>query len=68
MKILYVAPRYHTNQIPVVEGWLKNGHQVVFVSQVTNDSEDHSALTPIVLGYSGLFLFFFDNNIPVNSS
>lgn len=60
MKILYVAPRYHTNQIPVMEGWLKNGHQVVFVSQVTNDSEDHSALTPIVLGYSGLFLFFFD--------
>lgn len=65
MKILYVAPRYHTNQIPVVEGWIKNGHQVIFVSQVTNDREDHNVLQPIVLGYSGLFLFLLniDNKI-----
>lgn len=59
MKILYVAPRYHTNQIPIMEGWLRNGDQVGFVSQMTNEREDHTALQPIVLGYSVLFAWFF---------
>lgn len=59
MKLLYIAPRYHTNQIPIIEGWLENGDQVVFVSQMTNDREDHTALQPIVLGYSALFTCFF---------
>ena len=56
MKVLYIAPRYHTNQVPVVEGWLKNGHEVMFVSQVTNSGENHQALEPIVLGYSRVYL------------
>lgn len=42
-----------------MEGWLGNGDQVVFVSQMTNDREDHTALQPIVLGYSSLFMCFF---------
>lgn len=59
MRIMYVAPRYHTNQIPIMEGWLKNGTQVMFISQITNEREDHTALRPIILGYSKLFLAFF---------
>ncbi len=54
MKVLYVAPRYHTNQIPVMKGWLENGHQVMFISQFAGTSEDYTILHPIVLGYSVL--------------
>lgn len=55
MRVLYVAPRYHTNQIPVVKGWLKNGHEVRFISQFAGTPEDYSVLQPVVLGYSKLF-------------
>lgn len=51
MRVLYVAPRYHTNQIPVVKGWLENGHQVMFISQFRSTPEDYSVLEPVVLGY-----------------
>lgn len=59
MRVLYVAPRYHTNQIPIMKGWIENGHEVMFVSQVTNASENHDILNPVVLGYSRLFRIFF---------
>jgi len=52
MRVLYVAPRYHTNQIPVMKGWLKNGHQVMFISQFKSTPEDYHILKPIILGYS----------------
>lgn len=55
MNIIYVAPRYHTNQVPVVEGWLKNGDNVMFLCQYRMQSEDYTALQPVVLGYSKLF-------------
>lgn len=55
MRVLYVAPRFHTNQIPIVRGWLRNGHQVMFISQFAGKSEDYADLKPIVLGYSKLF-------------
>jgi len=56
MKILYVASRFHTNQVPIVEGWKRNNVDVVFVTQ-HNDfgREDHSVLKPKVVGYSGVF-------------
>lgn len=31
MNILYVAPRYHTNQVPVMRGWNKVGASVKFL-------------------------------------
>ncbi len=52
MRVLYIAPRYHSNQIPVMAGWLKAGHEVCFISQVSNSSENYTVLKPIVLGYS----------------
>ena len=55
MNIIYVAPRYHTNQVPVVEGWLKSGDNVMFLCQYRMQSEDYTALQPVVLGYSTLF-------------
>jgi len=52
MRVLYVAPRYHTNQIPIMKGWIENGHQVMFISQFQAAVEDYSILEPIILGYS----------------
>ena len=56
MNILYVAPRYHTNQVPIVQGWLKENHQVLFISQFKSISENYSLLEPVCLGYSKLFI------------
>lgn len=60
MNVLYVAPRYHTNQVPIMRGWLKNGHNVMFISQLLGTGEDHRDIEPIILGYSKLFDFIFN--------
>lgn len=58
MRVLYVAPRFHTNQVPVVRGWLHGGHQVMFISQFAGKNEDYADLQPVVMGYSALFNAF----------
>ena len=58
MRVLYVAPRYHTNQIPVMKGWQAGGHEVVFISQFAGTPEDYTVLKPIILGYSRIFECF----------
>lgn len=58
MKIIYVAPMFHTNQVPVIKGWLEHGHQAAFVCQYKGKTEDHSYCTPYIMGYSGLFKLF----------
>lgn len=58
MKITYVAPMFHTNQAPIVKGWLEDGHQVSFICQYMGKTENHSYCTPYVMGYSGLFKIF----------
>lgn len=55
MKFLYVAPRYHTNQMDIMKGLTKNGHEVLFISHYAAIIEDYSCVTPIVLGYSRLY-------------
>ncbi len=59
MRVLYIAPRYHTNQVPIMKGWIREGHQVMFISQLIGDGEDHRDLKPIALGYSPVYNFFF---------
>ena len=56
MRVLYVAPRFHTNQIPIMEGWKEHGDAVCFIAHHAGQNEDYSAVRPIVLGYSGWFL------------
>lgn len=41
MKILYIAPRYHTNQVPVMHGWKADGKEVVFWAQFCGVTEVH---------------------------
>lgn len=55
MKFLYVAPRYHTNQMDIMKGLTENGHEVSFISHYAAIIEDYSCVTPIVLGYSRLY-------------
>lgn len=55
MRVLYVAPRYHTNQVSIMKGWLEHGHKVCFLSQFKGTSEDYTVLQPVILGYSVLF-------------
>lgn len=55
MKIMYMAPRYHTNQVFIMKGWIDKGHQVNFISQYVGGIEDYQWIKPTVIGYS---LFF----------
>ena len=55
MKFLYVAPRYHTNQMDIMKGLTEHGHEVCFISHYAAIIEDYSHVEPIVLGYSPLY-------------
>lgn len=55
MRFLYVAPRYHTNQIPIMKGLKERGHTVCFLSHYAGRVEDYSCLTPEIVGYSKIF-------------
>lgn len=55
MRFLYVAPRYHTNQAPVMKYLVQNGHEVCFLSHYRGRIEDYSAVRPVILGYAKLF-------------
>lgn len=48
MKIMYVAPRFHTNQAPIVKYLLTEGHEVQFVVQRKELIEDLDSINPIV--------------------
>lgn len=41
VRIMYVAPRYHTNQVPVMHGWHEMGIAVKFLAQFEGVSEVH---------------------------
>ena len=55
MRVMYVAPRFHTNQSAVVKGWIERGDAVSFISHYKAIIEDYSYIEPIVLGYSPLY-------------
>ena len=40
-RILYIAPRYHTNQVPIMKGWHGKGVTVYFIAQFEGISEIH---------------------------
>ena len=49
MKILFTAPRFHTNQVPIVKGLVEKGHQVRFFVAFEGAIEDHTYCQPLVL-------------------
>ena len=52
MKVLYICPRYHTNQIPVVKGWQERGDEVAFLVRARGPIEDYSELEPVMAEYA----------------
>lgn len=49
MKILFVAPRYHTNQEPIVRTLLGRGHRVLFHVATVGPIENHELLNPVIV-------------------
>jgi len=56
MNFLYIAPRFHTNQIPIMKGLKENGFSVSFFSHYAGNIEDYSYVQPEIIGYSPFFL------------
>lgn len=52
MKFLYVAPRFHPNQYPILEGLINKGHQVYFLASKIGDTEKHGEVSVKVLSPS----------------
>ena len=61
MKIAFIAPRYHTNQISLVKYLIKSKNKVSFYVTRIGKSEDHSSLKPkiIKLSYISNLIKFF---------
>lgn len=57
MKILFVAPRFHTNQYQAVRTLQDYKHEVFFHVAAIGTTEDHSLLTPTKFEASSLSLF-----------
>ena len=55
-RILYVATRFHTNQVQALKSLMDNGAEVRFVSHYTQKTENYAYLEPMVLGYSPIFI------------
>lgn len=55
MRVMYLAPRYHTNQSAIMKGWQEHGDEICFLSHYSGKSEDYSRVTPEIIGYSKLF-------------
>ena len=48
MKFLFVAPRFHTNQVNWVNSLIENQHEVIFHSQIVGATENYSTINPSV--------------------
>jgi len=49
-RILFIAPRFHTNQAHAVRALLRSRKDVVFLARRIRSKEDHDDLAPVVLG------------------
>lgn len=49
MKFLFTAPRFHTNQAPIVKGLTERGHEVRYFVIFVGATEDHANCEPLVL-------------------
>ena len=49
MKIIFVAPRYHTNQVEIVKSLKANGHCIEFHVVLISKNENHDYLKPKII-------------------
>jgi len=66
VKLLFLAPRFHTNQVPLVRVLKARGHTVAFDVLSTGGSEDHGLLTPTVVEPSYLSSALLRFHTPTN--
>jgi glycosyltransferase involved in cell wall biosynthesis len=52
VKILFIAPRYHTNQYHVVKALQDHGHEVYFHVTLKGTTEDYTLVKPLVVKQS----------------
>jgi glycosyltransferase involved in cell wall biosynthesis len=57
MRILFIAPRFHTNQVQLIKKLHEKKHEVIFHAACIGPTEDHSLLTPIQNKQSKLSVF-----------
>jgi glycosyltransferase involved in cell wall biosynthesis len=57
MKILFVAPRFHTNQFQLIKKLLEKKHEVSFHVACIGPTEDHSLVIPLQYIQSKLSVF-----------
>src|SRR3954462_14414403 len=57
MKILFVAPRFHTNQVEIIKILLQKNHEVFFHVACIGPTEDHSLVQPVCYKQSILSRF-----------
>lgn len=55
MKILYVAPRFHTNQHTITKYLVEEGHEVLFLVARKEFTEDYTYLTPVLCEPSKIY-------------
>ncbi|OQP57737.1 hypothetical protein A3860_08905 [Niastella vici] len=56
MKILFVAPRFHTNQVQLIKKLIEKKHEVIFHAASIGPTEDHSIIKPAQFKQSKLSL------------
>lgn len=69
-KILFIAPRYHTNQIPICRVLKNNGYEIDFYVKFFGKTEDYKVIRPKIFEanlfskiLSRLLFFYKDKNI-----
>lgn len=56
MRVLYIMPRYHTNQCSIMKGWKEHGDQIAMFVQFQGRIENYESVTPVVVGYSRMYM------------
>jgi len=68
MRILFIAPRFHTNQISLVNKLLEEGHQLEIFVMGKGNSEDYRTITPKVIPTSFLtkkYIQYFKKSVDI---
>lgn len=58
MNIFFAAPRVHPNQVPVIEGFIKKGHNVFYLVQRKGEYEKHGDACVVTLKELSICMFF----------
>ena len=68
MRILFIAPRFHTNQISLVNKLLEEGHQLDIFVMGKGNTEDYRTITPKVIPASFLtekYIQYFKKSVDI---